>query len=198
MGILALLAEEPMHGYQLRVEFERRTGGTWPVNVGQVYTTLQRLERDGLVVPAPTTAEQDTAPYLVTPAGREETEAWWTTPVGRAAPSRDELSIKLALAVTAPGVNVGAVVQAQRKESLRVLRDYTRLQANAARADRRDLAWELVLDRLVFDLEAELRWLDHVGGKVQAAAQRATNATGTAGPQPAQEETPALHAGSRR
>ena len=48
-GLLALLAQEPMYGAQLRSEFESRTGGTWPLNVGQVYTTLSRLERDGLV-----------------------------------------------------------------------------------------------------------------------------------------------------
>ena len=46
-GLLALLAQEPMYGAQLRTEFESRTGGTWPLNVGQVYTTLSRLERDG-------------------------------------------------------------------------------------------------------------------------------------------------------
>ena len=48
-GILAMLAAGPRYGYQLRTEFEERTGGTWPLNIGQVYTTLSRLERDGLV-----------------------------------------------------------------------------------------------------------------------------------------------------
>ena len=51
-GLLALLEQGPMYGYQLRAEFEARTGATWPLNVGQVYTTLGRLERDGLVEPA--------------------------------------------------------------------------------------------------------------------------------------------------
>ncbi|MDH4147522.1 MAG: PadR family transcriptional regulator, partial [Acidimicrobiia bacterium] len=50
-GLLALLSEGPKYGAQLRTEFEERTGATWPLNVGQVYTTLSRLERDGLVVP---------------------------------------------------------------------------------------------------------------------------------------------------
>jgi DNA-binding PadR family transcriptional regulator len=172
MGILALLAERPMHGYQLRGEFERRTGGTWPVNVGQVYTTLRRLERDGLVEPVADERAGDTDPYRLTSAGRELVGAWWTAPVERGAPERDELAIKLALAVGAPGVDVRRVVQAQRKESLRVLRDYTRMQARAAHDEQPDLAWELVLDHLVFGLEAEVRWLDHVQGRVESAARR--------------------------
>nr|WP_207207415.1 PadR family transcriptional regulator [Xylanimonas protaetiae] len=189
MGILELLAEEPMYGYQLRSEFERRTGGAWPVNVGQVYTTLQRLERDGLVEPVPDAHEHDTDPYRLTDAGRAAADAWWTAPVDRGAPVRDELAIKLALAVSAPGVDVRAVVQGQRKESLRVLRDYTRLQAEAAGAPDPDLAWALVLDRLVFDLEAELRWLDHVQGRVQAAARRrAARPAGLVGPADAATE----------
>ena len=48
-ALLALLSEGPKYGLQLREEFEARTGEIWPLNVGQVYSTLQRLERDGLV-----------------------------------------------------------------------------------------------------------------------------------------------------
>src|SRR6266511_1516280 len=84
-GLLALLERGPMCGYQLRVAFEESTGGTWPLNIGQVYTTLSRLERDGLVRPLP---END--------------------------------------------------------------------------ADKpADLSWLLVLDAMLFQAEAEVRWLDH-------------------------------------
>lgn len=177
MGMLALLDQQSMYGYQLRGEFERRTGGTWPVNMGQIYTTLQRLQRDGLVVLAERHADDDNDRYLLTAAGRECVAEWWTAPVERAVATRDELAIKLALAVSAPGVDVAAVVQAQRKESLRVLRDYTRMQMSLGRGeddgdgDGGDLAWSLVLDNLVFGLEAELRWLDHVEGRVAAASR---------------------------
>lgn len=157
-----------MHGYQLRVEFEQRTGGTWPIKVGQIYTTLQRLERDGLVEPGP--GDDRTIPYRLTDEGRALADEWWTTPVDRREPARDEVAIKLALAVSVPGVDVGAVVQTQRRESLRVLRDYTRLQASAANES--DLAWSLVVDHLVFDMEAEIRWLDHVQGRLESAAGR--------------------------
>mgnify|MGYP000344845682 CR=1 FL=1 len=111
-SLLALLEQEPMYGYQLRAEFESRTGSTWPLNVGQVYTTLDRLERDGLVTAAGAD-DEGRALYAITPAGREDVRTWFQTPVGRSTPPRDELAIKLALAVTRPGVDVRAIVQAQ-------------------------------------------------------------------------------------
>ncbi len=112
-ALLALLEQGPMYGYQLRSEFERRTGSTWPLNVGQVYTTLTRLERDGLVAESGDDGEGHVV-YRVTDAGRDEVAAWFTTPVERTQPPRDELAIKLALAVTVPGVDVGSVIQQQR------------------------------------------------------------------------------------
>ncbi len=177
-AFLALLSERPMHGYQLRQEFDSRTGGTWPLNIGQAYTTLQRLERDGLVQPLP--AEGD-APetFALTDKGQAETEQWWHAPVQRDAPSRDELSIKLALAVTIPGVDVSEVIQIQRTETLKTLRSYTQLKRSAAaphEAAGTDLAWLLVLDSLIFKAEAEVRWLDHVEGTVIQSSQRDTGA----------------------
>lgn len=171
-GLLALLADEPMHAYQLRQQFELRTGGTWPLNMGQVSTTLDRLVRDQLVEPEPERgADDDVQRYRLTEPGRAELAHWWATPVVRSAPSRDELTIKLALAVTASGVDVRAIVQAQRTETLRALRDLTRLKADLpAGGVGDDLAWSLVLDNLVFAAEAEVRWLDHVEARVARAA----------------------------
>ena len=99
-GLLALLAEEPMYGARLRAEFEARTGGTWPLNVGQVYTTLARLERDGLVKAAGAADDEGRISYRLTEAGRREVAQWWLSPVDRDSAPRDELAIKLALAVT--------------------------------------------------------------------------------------------------
>ena len=174
-ALLALLEQGPMYGYQLRTEFERRTGSTWPLNVGQVYTTLTRLERDGLV--APHTAEsgddgEGHIVYRVTDAGRDEVAAWFTTPVERTQPPRDELAIKLALAVTVPGVDVGTVIQQQRSATMTAMQDYTRLKRNDAHrsTEPTDLAWSLVLDSLVFAAEAEVRWLDHCEARLRRAA----------------------------
>ncbi|MFC6007342.1 PadR family transcriptional regulator [Angustibacter luteus] len=163
-GLLALLAEQPMYGAQLRSEFEARTGGTWPLNVGQVYTTLNRLERDGLVEAAGGPDEEGRIAYRLTTDGRGTVERWWLTPVDREDRPRDELAIKLALAVTVPGVDVPAVVQSQRTQTMRSLRDLTRLKQRATEND--DLAWLLVLDSLVFAAEAEVRWLDHVEARL--------------------------------
>lgn len=168
-ALLALLEEGPMYGYQLRTEFERRTGATWPLNVGQVYTTLTRLERDGLVTETGADGEGHVV-YEVTEAGREEVAAWFTTPVARTTPPRDELAIKLALAVTVPGVDVGTVIQQQRSATISALQDYTRLKRDRDARTPDDLAWSLVLDSLVFAAEAEVRWLDHCEARLRRAA----------------------------
>lgn len=156
-GLLALLSEGPKYGYQLRSEFEERTGSTWPLNVGQVYTTLGRLERDGLVTPT-ATDEEGRHRYGLTDRGRSAVTSWFVDPVPRGAAPRDELAIKLALALTLPGIDVTELIQAQRAETTRTLQGYTRLKALTA-AD--DTGWLLVLDALLFQVEAEIRWLDH-------------------------------------
>jgi DNA-binding PadR family transcriptional regulator len=157
-GLLALLERRPMHGYQLRAAFEESTGGTWPLNLGQVYTTLSRLERDQLVRPLPK-SDEGQRPYAITDAGRAELAAWFATPISRTDRPRDELAIKLALALTTPGVDVPAVVQAQRTATMRTLQEYTRLKAHAEGPA--ELPWLLVLDAMLFQAEAEVRWLDH-------------------------------------
>ncbi|KAA9110721.1 PadR family transcriptional regulator [Microbacterium rhizomatis] len=158
-AFLVLLSESPMNGNQLKTAFESRTGSTWPLNIGQAYTTLQRLERDGLVGPL---AGGDSELYELTRDGRAAVREWWDSPVERSRPTRDELAIKLTLAVAAPGVDVSLVVQRQRTESMRMLHQYTRLKAQAKQAAAQDLAWQLLLDSLIFQTEAEIRWLDHV------------------------------------
>ncbi|MBO4210473.1 PadR family transcriptional regulator, partial [Micromonospora echinofusca] len=157
-GLLALLERGQMYGYQLRAAFEESTGATWPLNIGQVYTTLGRLERDGLVLALPEN-EGGQRPYEITDAGRAELALWFATPISRTDRPRDELAIKLALALTTPGVDVRAVVQSQRTATMRALQEFGRLKRVDDRPD--DLAWRLVLDAMMFQAEAELRWLDH-------------------------------------
>lgn len=180
-SLLALLSEGPRYGAALRSTFEERTGGTWPLNVGQVYTTLGRLERDGLVVREDASAEdEDTATirYAATPAGLAEVDRWWAEPVDRASAPRQELAIKLALAVTVSGVDITALVQAQRHATMSHLQELTRLKRAEAEPA---LAWGLVLENLIFTAEAELRWLDHVEARVTRAAASAPAAAPAAG-----------------
>ncbi|MGA3563527.1 PadR family transcriptional regulator [Melissospora conviva] len=162
-GLLALLERGPMYGYQLRASFEEATGATWPLNIGQVYTTLSRLERDGLVTALPEDTDGK-RPYEITPEGRTEIALWFASPISRADRPRDELAIKLALALSTPGVDVGAVVQTQRSATMRTLQELTRLKTRGTEPGA--LSWRLVLESLVFQAEAELRWLDYCEASV--------------------------------
>ena len=166
-SLLVMLDEGPKYGAQLRAEFEQRTGATWPLNVGQVYTTLARLERDGLVQAA---GENDVGHvlYRITAAGSREVAAWFSEPVERDAPVRDELAIKLALAVAVPGLDIRALVSRQRTATMGALQDYTYLK-DRLMDDPDELSWLLVLDSLEFAAEAEVRWLDHVEARVARA-----------------------------
>jgi len=158
-GLLALLERGPMYGWKLRSEFEASTGSTWPLNIGQVYTTLSRLERDGLVEPVGVADAEGRVTYRITDAGRAEVAGWFATPVGGETRPRDELAIKLAMALTTPGVDAHRVIQTQRTATLRSLQDLTRLKARADEVA--DAAWLLVLESMIFKAEAEVRWLDH-------------------------------------
>src|SRR4051812_2422459 len=169
-GLLALLERGPMYGYQLRAEFEASTGATWPLNVGQVYTTLTRLERDGLVRSEGEPDDEGRQVYAMTDAGRVEVMTWFGTPVSIKQRPRDELAIKLAMAVTTPGVDVTRVVQTQRASTLRALQELTRLKTHADEVT--DAAWLLVLESMIFSAEAEVRWLDHCETKVARLAER--------------------------
>jgi DNA-binding PadR family transcriptional regulator len=170
-GLLALLAEEPTHGYQLKTAFERRTGGSWALNIGQVYTTLQRLERDGLVevdVANPTAADgerADRTDYRITASGREQLDGWFASPVVPEGPARDELTIKVLLAIAASDVDVAEILQRQRSATLAQLQAYTRRKAKAD--PDRDLAWLMLLDALIFKAEAEVRWLDACEARIR-------------------------------
>ena len=150
-SLLAILDVGPCYGHRLRAEFERRTGGTWPLNAGQVYATLDRLERDGLVTSG-STDEEGRALYAITPAGRAEVHDWFAAFVER--PARDELAIKIALAVTLPGADAAAILEAQRRATTAALARYRAEPAEG-------LARQLVVESLVLAAEAELAWLEH-------------------------------------
>jgi DNA-binding PadR family transcriptional regulator len=175
-GLLTLLAREPMHGYQLRSEFDAATGATWPLNIGQVYTTLSRLERDGFVE-AVGEAEEGRVAYRITDAGVQEVEKWFDAPVRREGRPRDELTIKLALALTVPGVDVHKLVQVQRTATLRSLQDLTKLKAGADPVA--DAAWLLVLEAMIFQAEAEVRWLDHCETRISLLPKPGVRTTST-------------------
>lgn len=154
-ALLALLSEEPKYVQRLQREFEERTGEVWPLNVGQVYTTLQRLERDGFVASEGVGGAQKD--FAITGAGRTELVEWLRTPPSSEIPPRDELVIKVLVAVKVPGVDVRDVIQAHRRHLVETMQTFTRLKAEA---EPDDVGLALVVDAELFRLEGVVRWLD--------------------------------------
>ena len=164
-ALLSLLAEGPKYGLRLREEFESRTGEVWPLNVGQVYSTLKRLERDGLIEPeGPEDVREKT--YRLLQPGLDELHAWLegTEEVGR--PERRELVMRVLIAATTPGVDVLNVMQRHRRHLVTVMQEYTRLKADAPD----DTAFLLVADSEIFRAEADIRWLDACEVRLRAGA----------------------------
>jgi DNA-binding PadR family transcriptional regulator len=184
-ALLALLSEGPKYGLRLREEFEARTGEVWPLNVGQVYTTLQRLERDGLVAavgedsagePAVQGAPQKA--YQITDVGTAELAKWLRVPPDLSTPPRDDLVMKILIAIRIPGIDVYEVIQAHRRYLVQLMQEWTRLKEDGARTDGAagaegipgDLAFGLVVDSELFRLDSVVRWLDAAEGRLRRAA----------------------------
>jgi DNA-binding PadR family transcriptional regulator len=155
-ALLALLSEGPKYGLQMRDEFEQRTGEVWPLNVGQVYTTLQRLERDGLVA-SDGEAEGPQRSYRITAAGTTDLGTWLRTPPDLSSPPRDELVIKVLVAIRVPGVDVHEVIQAHRRHVVELMQEWTRIKRDAGPDD---LSLTLVVDAELYRLDSVIRWLD--------------------------------------
>jgi DNA-binding PadR family transcriptional regulator len=181
-ALLALLSEGPKYGLQLRQEFEARTGEVWPLNVGQVYTTLQRLERDGLVESDDTGQDGPQKGFRITLQGEEELAGWLRKPPDLSAPPRDELVIKILVALQVPGTDVHAVIQVHRRYVVELMQQWTRIKDDAAAGD---VSLGLAVDAELFRLDAVVRWLDAADGRLKRAGADATAAGPAAGGQPA-------------
>ena len=181
-SLLALLSEGPKYGLQLQNEFESRTGEVWPLNVGQVYTTLQRLERDGLVETDDGKRERSQKRYRITALGADDLAGWLRTPPDLVPPPRDELVIKVLIAVHLPGVDVHEILQAHRRRVVEVMQRYTRVKAEAAEDD---VGLALVVDAELFRLEAIVRWLDAADVRLKQRPPAAPTPPATAYPEPA-------------
>jgi DNA-binding PadR family transcriptional regulator len=168
-AMLALLSEGPKYGLRLREEFEERTGEVWPLNVGQVYTTLQRLERDGLVE-----SEGEEGPqkgFQITAAGAEELERWLRTPPDLSSPPRDELVMKVLVALHVPGADVHEVIQAHRRYLVELMQQWTRIKTDDGDDD---LNLLLAVDAELCRLDSVVRWLDTAEARVKRAAGQGT------------------------
>lgn len=177
-GLMALLAEEPRHCYALKSGFEERTGQAWTVNIGQVYSTLERLERDGLVAPEGD-GEGTGRAYRLTDGGLRQLREWFDKPVLLDPPPRDELAIKLLLAVGAPQVDAMRLIQRQRSALVRVLQRYTRQKELLD--EETELPSVLLHDSLILNAEAQLRWLDLCEARLRRRGTHGRPAAGAGG-----------------
>lgn len=181
-GLLCLLAMGESHGYELKSQLEATTGDTWQVNIGQIYTTLQRLERDGLVTQAG--VDDGRIDYTLTENGHEVAALWMQSPVDLAVAGRDEISLKIVMAIRSGVDDPRRVVERQRGSTMSLLQDYTALKAEE---EDQEIGWLLYLDRLIFSAEAELRWLDKVESRLETMhLERRPNHV--ANPDPVNEE----------
>lgn len=194
-AMLALLVEGPKHGYQLKQEFEASTSDTWTVNIGQVYTTLSRLERDGLVELDPdgddADDDRDRKVFRLTEQGEGAADRWLLTPLTRDVSNRNELALKLLVAVRCGAADPFAIIAAQRQATQAALQDFTALKASPGE---KDLAWELQLDRLTLHAQSEIRWLDTAELRIEQHLAERGDATHDHGGTPVPTDTPTLGA----
>jgi DNA-binding PadR family transcriptional regulator len=186
-ALLALLSEGPKYGLQMRDEFEQQTGEVWPLNVGQVYTTLQRLERDGLVA-SDGEGEGPQKSYRITAEGAGELDTWLRTPPDLNSPPRDELVIKVLVAIRVRGVEVHDVIQAHRRHVVELMQEWTRVKRDAAPDD---VSLTLVVDAELFRLDSVVRWLDAAESRLRRSG------AGRAAPQVGRRPAPARTQGEQ-
>lgn len=146
-ALLSLLGEQPQGSAQLQSTFHERTDNTWPLNIGQVYQTVKRLQRDALIEVTGREGKADI--FSLTADGKRELQEWLATAVEKPADDRDELVIRMAVVP-----DRGPLIKVQREANMARLRELTRMQAEGAA--------ELLKQRQIFDLEAEARWLDYL------------------------------------
>lgn len=166
-AILGLLAHRPRHGYELHDAFEAMVGGeqNWDIKPAQVYTTLNRLEKEGFVIEDG--VEQAGGPekhiYTVTEAGRSELQEWFNRPIF-SDHRRDEFFLKLMLSLAVEDSDPRKLIYVQRAGLYKELHAIT---AQRSRVDpKSELAYVLLLDQAVMHLEADLRWLEMVEARL--------------------------------
>ena len=161
-ALLGLLEEQPRHGYELKRLYDERFGISHPVKFGQVYATLGRLHRDEMVDIAAVEAGggPDRKLYLVTPTGVAGLERWFLEPDPPMPYGRSALFTKVILALMS-GRPAHEILDRQRALHLRRMRELTERKRTA------ELGVALACDLELFHLEADLRWIELAGKRVE-------------------------------
>ena len=156
--LLGLLHQQPRHGYDLRRVFEELLGGTWPLNIAQVYTALSALERDGLVVcdVVPQDAVPDRKVYSLSEVGEKELRRWLEEPGRPLVQLRDEMVHKVLVAALVGDDSVTQLIVEQRELTMRSLAELVQARDD----DDIPVPTELLLDAAILRLEGDLKWLE--------------------------------------
>jgi DNA-binding PadR family transcriptional regulator len=156
--LLGLLAERPRYGYDLRKLFEQFLGGTWPLNVGQVYTTLARLEADGWIQCE--VVEQELLPdrkvYSLTEEGEAQLDRWANEPVEGPIRLRDEFFLRVLVRSRIDDGDPRILIARQRRNHLVALAELMQLRNDPGL----EPATALLLDGAALRAEADLKWLE--------------------------------------
>ena len=162
-GVLGLLKGEPLHGYEVKNRFEAMLGGTWEVNIGQIYTTLRRLERDGFVRPVGPRGDRGKQSYELLPKGQTALDEWLAQPDLGPQQLHEDIYVKLLLATRIANGDLKGMLARQKRAYLQRLRDLNRLEEGARRDGRIDLA-RLIRGALLHT-EADLKWMDELSSE---------------------------------
>ncbi|HEY2575069.1 MAG TPA: PadR family transcriptional regulator [Streptosporangiaceae bacterium] len=165
LPLLALLAKEPAHGYELKARLEQTFGDAYPSpNIGQIYLTLQRLERTGLVQSQDVVQSDrpNKRVYELTPAGREAVVTWAEEPSDEPR-IRDDFFMKLALGPMAGIADELSLINRQRRHYLGLLRSLSRLAEDAPESNK---IGRLLIDGAMLHLQADLDWLERCQGEL--------------------------------
>lgn len=197
-AVLALLADGPSHGYDLKDRFQHAVGPQWGLNVGHLYQVLDRLRRDGLATTevVPQAQRPDRTVYRITDAGLDELQSWLAAPVSRTRGYRDDFFLKLMAAARGGAAALESVIRIQRQRHLGELRSLGELRASGTT----DVITGLLVDAATLHTEADLRLVDlaeektpellaatagaHGGGDVPQVADTHATTTPTQGRRP--------------
>jgi DNA-binding PadR family transcriptional regulator len=169
-AVLGLLSTKAMHGYELKRKFDRVTGGFWQLNFGQIYSTLDRLEREGLVERVCETEQADSERkvFRITTHGRSRLDDWIGRPVGRARALRDDLFVRLLFCDRSDPAPVLRMIARHRDAYELEIRKLTKRKARLERLELGDgaIVTDLLMDAALLHAQAELQWLAHVEAKL--------------------------------
>ncbi|MHB1652962.1 MAG: PadR family transcriptional regulator [Desulfitobacteriaceae bacterium] len=174
-AILGILKDAPRHGYEMKNIFDEQVGNFWNLNFGQIYTTLDRLEKEGFV--SCTEEEQESRPdkkvYFISPTGVQELARWLQEPITKPRPLRDELFIKLLFMSRENPEPVFRLIEQQTSIYMEQMRELTNAKYRLTKdgIKRENMMTDLLMDAALFHAEADVRWLRHVEAKILAYAR---------------------------